>query len=139
MVLNRPRLTDNKRTALAVSQGTMGHYHWRHHCTNLKKSKKLGSLFEDHLNMEPHISSACCSAHFHLHQIAIVRNILDAAWAQAIVNSFCLLTLRLLYLAAIWSSPESATTGPKTTEWGSPSASDPRAKIRANVPPKGPC
>ena len=24
-------------------------------------------------------------------------------------------------------------------QWGSPSASDPGAKIRANVPPKGPC
>ena len=38
-----------------------------------------------------------------------------------------------------FSRPFSCKHGAVRVKWGSPSASDPRAKIRANVPPKGPC
>ena len=58
-------------------------------------ARNLGVIFDDHMNMEDHVTNICRSAHFHLRNIGAIRNFLTDDAAAQLVHSF--ITSRIDY------------------------------------------
>ena len=58
-------------------------------------ARNLGVIFDDHMNMEDHVTSVCKSARFHLRNIGAIRNFLTDDAAAQLVHSF--ITSRIDY------------------------------------------
>ena len=50
--------------------------------------RNLGSVFDNHLTMESHVSNTCKSAFFHLHNIGIIRKYLTREVTETLIHSF---------------------------------------------------
>ena len=56
--------------------------------TPVKSVRNLGVIFDSNLKMDQHVTKACKSAYYHLHNIRRIRNYLTEEATQTVIHAF---------------------------------------------------